>query len=112
MIKPTVGRKVWFIPSDYDTSIDGYKILPDVDNPAYNQPLDATIIGVHSDTLVNLHVIDAEGNQFFQEGTRLMQDGKTEIGKDESYAMWMPYQVTQAAKDSGGVVQPVTGTVV
>lgn len=108
MIKPTVGRKVWFIPSDYAVSIDGYKML--MDDSGNTQPLDATIIGVHTDSIVNLHIIDTEGNAYFGDSITLF-NGSPSLEADESYAMWMPYQVTQAAKDQGGVVQSPVGIV-
>jgi hypothetical protein len=113
MIKPTVGRKVWFIPSDYDISMYDYAVLPDPYYPSVNQPLDSTIVAVHSDTLINVSIIDARGELFFTE-TRLMQDGETILEENESYCMWMPYQVSQAAKDTLAptAVHPASGTVV
>lgn len=58
IIKPTVGRKVWYRPSQF----------------AYD-PLDATIIAVWGDRVVNVLVTDAAGKQFPVMSVTLVQDG-------------------------------------
>lgn len=109
MIKPTVGRKVWFCPSQEIIEDYNLTLLADVDDSTKMQPLDATIIGVHSDVEVNLFIIDANGDCISQDRVSLLQDADLPP-EDTSYAMWMPYQVSAAAKDNTAV-QPATGTV-
>jgi hypothetical protein len=88
IIKPTVGRKVWYRPTDYDhqTMLNDQK-----------QPLDATIVYVHGDRLVNLSISDHNGRHHERTSVKLIQaeDSKPEGG---GYCEWMPYQVGQAAK--------------
>lgn len=95
MIKPTVGRKVWYWPSAND------KTGPVPMYQQADQPLDATIIAVHGDRMVNVLVTDVMGRQFpvlscslLQPGDQLpaYADGQI-IGR---YVEWMPYQVGQA----------------
>jgi hypothetical protein len=80
MIKPTVGRVVWYW-------------MP---NSPQREPLAAMVAAVVTDSIVNLSVIDAEGNQFGQKGVPLVQDG--EQPPSMAYCEWMPYQKGQAAK--------------
>jgi len=86
MIKPTIGRAVWFTPSGPSDSLawDG------------KQPLAAIVAYVWSDTMVNLSVFDQNGKQFGQTSVFLYQ-GDTDRPKGY-YCEWMPYQQGQAAK--------------
>ena len=87
IIKPTVGRVVWYWPTSADRedrrSISG-------------QPFAAQICGVHSDTCVNLGITDAEGRYFTRASIPLKQTPRG-IGED-GCATWMPYQLGRAAK--------------
>jgi hypothetical protein len=104
MIKPTIGRKVWYWPSAEDKggNYGMRQFYPTSGNEL--QPFDATIIAVWNDRLVNLHVIDHVGRTFFVQQARLLQEGEksptsNSTGKDlYGYAAWMPYQVSQAKK--------------
>ena len=64
IIKPTVGRKVWYRPSRNDIigplpmSVSG---SIEAGNAA---PLDATVIAVWGDRCVNLQVVDIVGKNF------------------------------------------------
>jgi hypothetical protein len=91
MIKPTIGRKVWFFPSGPESG-----------------PLDATVVCVHSDNLVNLVVFDHVGEMSAPRSVQLLQDDDTPYGG--SYATWMPYQVGQAAKYEPKEAAPTEAT--
>jgi hypothetical protein len=80
MIKPTVGRVVWYHPNGVIAS----------------QPHAALITYVWSDTCVNLAIFDREGHLYQRSSVTLLQDG--ELVPQDNYAEWMPYQLGQAAK--------------
>ncbi len=82
MIKPTVGRVVWF-----------YKFNT---NAGHQGPLAAIVAKVFSDRGVNLMVIGEGGVPFSETSVQLVQEGD-EIPQ-ASYCAWMPYQLGQAAK--------------
>lgn len=86
MIKPTIGRVVWYWPHPSENIVgnDG------------KQPLAAIVAHVHSDTMVNLAVFDANGIASNRTSVYLRQEGQDH--PDASYAEWMPYQIGQAAK--------------
>jgi hypothetical protein len=88
MIKPTVGRVVWF----YDQSSVKAGYLPD---PA-GQPMVGLVAHVLNDRMVNLTVSDAYGQTFSRALVPLRQEGDPE--PDGAYCEWMPYQKGQAAK--------------
>ena len=88
MIKPTVGRKVWYWPSEYDLNGLGAMVA------AHLQPLDATVVCVHGDRMVNLVVFDANGNMHKCLSVTLVQEGDTK--PEGRYCEWMPYQIAQA----------------
>lgn len=91
MIKPTVGRIVWYWPG------------PDVSLGNGDQPCSATVTHVHDDRLVNLSALSAEGVVNGRTRVTLVQPGDPKPeGRD--YCEWMPYQQGQAAKseDVGG----------
>lgn len=83
MIKPTIGRVVWYYPP----------------NEADRPPLAAVIACVWSDTCVNLGVFDRNGVPFPKPPTSilLIQDDN-EVPTGGHYCTWMPYQLGQAAK--------------
>lgn len=85
MIKPTVGRVVWFWPAS---------TLPKGSPGA--QPLAATIAFVHSGTCVNLTVHDRNGETYGMTSAELWH-GEGE-SPDRPHCEWMPYQKGQAAK--------------
>ena len=97
LIKPSVGRKVWYRPSEFDKSGPGGMSVAGV------APLDATVIAVWGDRMVNLLVVDIVGKTFPKLSVTLLQDGDVPaVGPDGKtvggYAEWMPYQLGQAAK--------------
>jgi hypothetical protein len=87
MIRPTIGRKVWYTPAISDQHC----------NKLGNQPMDATVVFVHSDTMVNLAVRDHCGIAHAYPSVPLLQEGQ-EVPVEGQYAEWMPYQRGQAAK--------------
>jgi hypothetical protein len=85
IIKPTVGRVVWYWPA----AVNGVH---------KTSPHKADIVAVHSDTCVNLSIFNEYGVHYTRSSVILAQD---EPGFDEPerpYAAWMPYQIGQAAK--------------
>ncbi len=85
MIKPTVGRVVWYVGSEGD-ELNGM--------PKSDQVCAALIAYVHSDTLVNLVVFDCNGAPHSRTSVTLLHEG----AKEGPYCTWMPYQKGQAAK--------------
>jgi hypothetical protein len=77
MIKPTIGRKVWFFSA-----------------PGAPEQ-DATVIDVHGDRCVNLFVVSRIGDTSAHRSVLLVQEGDA-LPTAGSYATWMPYQVGQA----------------
>lgn len=86
MVKPTIGRQVWFRPSSIAVGV--IKLRSE-------QPCAATVVHVWSDTCVNLSVFDHDGNRHFFASVRLLQDDEA-AAADANYAEWMPFQVGQA----------------
>jgi hypothetical protein len=87
MIKPTIGRVVWFWNG----------------KSGQEQPQAALIAWVHSDTLVNLAVFDAEGATSAVTSVLLWQAGDDNpVGP---YCEWMPYQLGQALKELHPVIE-------
>lgn len=85
MIIPTIGRKVWFWSKEArEDNID--------------QAEDATVIYVHTPSLVALRVTSHKGETRFEEQVFLIpsdspqQSHHTDYG---DYAVWMPYQIGQ-----------------
>ena len=83
LIKPTVGRVVWF-----------YKY---VSGQGHKGPLAAHVAHVHSDSMVNLMVIDENGNPRSETSVHLRQQAYSEVPQS-NYCEWMPYQYVQATK--------------
>lgn len=91
-IIPSIGRVLWFYPG---TGFRGAT--------AGDQPLPALVCNVKGDTCVNVAGFDADGQHFVGQDVYLVpSDGAgAEPAEGEQHARWMPYQVTQAQKDSG-----------
>jgi hypothetical protein len=85
MIKPTVGRVVWYHPDNVDNIIH-----------TKGQPPAGIVAHVWSDSCVNLAVFDSNGRTHNYTSVFLYQ-GDTER-PSSCYAEWMPYQKGQAAK--------------
>lgn len=87
MIKPTIGRVVWYWPSKTDTSICS----------GGDQPLPALVCHVWTDSCINIAGFDANGMPFNRTSVLLYQEGGAPK-PDSQFAEWMPYQKGQAAK--------------
>lgn len=84
MIKPTIGRVVWFWPLGSRPTQEDC------------QPFPALVCFVHSDTEVNLAVFDRNGDPRPYQYVYLYQgEGERPGGP---HCEWMPYQKGQAAK--------------
>jgi hypothetical protein len=86
MIKPSIGRVVWFTPATSD--------FPTAPEPKLSydgkQPLAAIVTYVHSDTMVNLAVFDTNGTNISCTSVPLHQP---ENERPTAYfCEWMPYQ--------------------
>lgn len=80
MIKPTIGRVVWYYaPGRAHT----------------DQPNAALIAHVHSDTMINVGGFDGNGKPFGDTSVLLVHDGYGNPGGG-AWACWMPYQIGQA----------------
>jgi hypothetical protein len=91
IIKPTVGRMVWYRPSQYDVE-ECRAVQHDTEQPCH-----AMVAYVWNDRLVNLVVYDHDGVYFTRSSVRLLQDDDV-LPDNSGYAEWMPYQKGQAAK--------------
>ena len=86
MIKPTIGRKVWY----FVNSAEG---LNGIHSNDLSTPLDANIVYVHSDTCVNIAGFDHNGTPFARTSVPInIENG----GGASAWVEWMPYQVGQA----------------
>ena len=85
MIKPTVGRVVWYYK-------DGLPLDVNI------QPRAALIAYVWGDRMVNLGGFDQNGVPFNATSVTLLQEGDDPSFPTQPVAVWMPYQVGQAKK--------------
>lgn len=103
VIHPSIGRRVWYWPSQWDIS----KSANFLTAKSSAQAMDAGVCFVHSPRMVNLLVTDHSGSVHARTSVRLLQgDEQPVLG--EAYAQWMPYQASQAAK-TGGVDDLLNG---
>jgi hypothetical protein len=89
VIEPTVGRVVWFEPNGANFDPHGYHDI--------KQSLAAIVAYVWNIRLVNLSVIDQNGNHFARTSVILVQDGDLKP-YGQSFCTWIPYQIGQAKK--------------
>lgn len=90
MIKPTIGRVVWFWPHENDELFKGKY------GEQHSQPMPGIVCYVWSDTCVNLTVFDPNGNPHGRTSV-LLHNEEMPI-PSSGFAEWMPYQKGQAAK--------------
>jgi len=95
VITPTIGRRIWYVPSTYDRGGCTTK-PPTIIEGSSSHPCDAGVVFVHNDRLVNLSVTDHNGNVHKRTSVTLYQPGDTITHADGGYAVWMDYQAQQA----------------
>lgn len=93
---PTVGRKVWYRPSEWDRAGANGMAVAAAPGSINGEPLDATVIAVWGDRMVNLLVTDITGKQCPRLSVTLVQPGDTPP-TGSAYCEWMPYQKQQHA---------------
>lgn len=91
MIEPTPGRVVWYHPAN-EHDAKALSVSP-------GATLAAHVAYVHNSRLVNLMVIDTNGNPHSGTSVQLLQDDDKPMA-GASYCEWMPYQKGQAANHS------------
>lgn len=107
MIKPTIGRRVWYWPSDYDLGLDKMNPPSVIEVDDRSQPCDAGVTYVHHEHLVNLTVADHNGNMHKRSSVFLLQDGNERPScRTTAFAEWMPYQKTAQAAPVKATVIP------
>ena len=93
MIKPTVGRVVWFYPSV------AWAAENDVAYGVPGEPLTALIAHVINERMINLAAFDQNGKPFNATSVPLLEENVPLNDDSMSFhAVWMPYQKGQAAK--------------
>jgi len=96
VIKPTIGRRLWFWPNGVKFLSNGAALS--VIHPAEGQaqqPLDAGVVFVSNDRLLNLDVTDHYGHHHQATSVPLLQDDDP-VPTSGAYATWMDYQKQQA----------------
>lgn len=96
LIKPTIGRRVWYWPAQHEGAHSHHSHLPPFHVHDPLQPHDAGIALVHGDRMVNLSVVDHAGNTHARMSVLLLQGDDEKPAYGMAYAQWMPYQVGQA----------------
>lgn len=92
IITPTIGRRLWYWPSNWDRNPINGKYMHASDE---KQPCDAGICYVWSDRMVNLTVTDHNGRVHQRASVKLLQ-GDDPVPTGDAHAQWMPFQAGQA----------------
>lgn len=86
MIRPTIGRVVWYWPTADESE----------------QPFDAHVCYVWSETNINVGGFDANGNPFAATSVQLIQGDEIPTSR---HCRWMPFQKGQAARTEAAEAQ-------
>lgn len=97
LIKPTVGRFVWYWPSVATMA------MHDMFSNEPTQPMAAHIAYVWHDGMVNLVVYDHKGNVHALTSVSLIQPGE-DVPEGRDFCQWMPHQV----KENGQSLPSIT----
>lgn len=89
VISPTVGRKVHFYPNGFQPHSNPYAINID-------DPMDADVVFVWGDRMVNVTVRDHIGQVHAFTSVTLRQPDDDSPEHGNPYVEWMPYQAEQA----------------
>jgi hypothetical protein len=95
MIKPTVGRVVWYWTAQMIKN--------------QQQPYAAIITFVHSDKLINIAYFDADGRAGSNTSVLLLQDGEEKPDYGRPYCEWMPYQKAVASGEISPTLHATSG---
>ena len=89
IIPPSIGRVVLFHPRP---------MLVATKTNYGDQPMDAHVVYVWNDRMINIAGFDHDGNPFKLTSVRLVQEGDEPAQEGESVCTWMDYQLGQAKK--------------
>lgn len=89
VITPTIGRKVWFFPSIATMAMRNMKCT------TQDQAMDATVVYVWHDRMINIAAIDHQGNLHGITSVTLIQPGD-DVPEGRDHCTWMPYQVNRS----------------
>lgn len=100
-ITPTIGRKVWYWTTNASRVRNS------------TQGIDATVIFIGDDDLVDLQCVDHHGEPFIAQNIVLgdyLDEGDPPVHGVDNFATWMPYQMGQAKKEAASTNSSVTPT--
>src|SRR5688500_16721929 len=98
MIKPAVGRVVWFW-DDHSAALEhASQLAADPEMIPSVQPMAAIIARVWSDTCVNLAVFDQNGMATSRTSVELWHGEEDKPRPNWMHCEWMPYQKQQAER--------------
>lgn len=92
IIQPTISRQVHYFPNKGEP----------VNVRHEEQPFAATVCCVHNDRLVNLQIIDHEGNAYGRRNVKLVQPGEPHPATG-AFCCWMGFQIGQTPAASAMV---------
>ena len=95
VIEPTIGRRVHFYPNGAQLHSTPYELKSADGTP---QPMDAGVVYVWNDRMVNLHVSDHIGQVHAVTSVTLRQPDDAAPANGVPFCEWMPYQVSAATK--------------
>jgi hypothetical protein len=106
IISPTIGRCLWYWPSDYDRGLLTTKPETIIEANT-TQACDAHVVCVHGDRLINIALFDHNGKLHRRTSVTLVQPGDMPH-EGASFCTWMDYQVNQAqTEEATGKVEVV-----
>lgn len=100
---PTVGRRVWYWPTDDEARADMHWCSRD-------QPFDAGVVWVTPSGNAHLEITDHMGRKHFKRNVKVHNFEHREAAPGGGYATWMPYQQAQHAKSPTVVPRDMHGT--